>query len=159
MSLEKLMKQLKTENGVTLVELLAAIAILSIIVTAFLALFTQAGRTNSMIDDKNEATFIAVEEMEKITNLSQQGKSFGELEEVYLKEYAGYSLTVPTINSDTEISVETTKDGFKVTLHVKYEVVKEAKNDKEPTMLHHAIVTVKGGRENATMQSYLHFKK
>ena len=29
------MKQLKTENGVTLVELLAAIAILSIIVTAF----------------------------------------------------------------------------------------------------------------------------
>ena len=54
MSLEKLMKQLKTENGVTLVELLAAIAILSIFVTAFLALFTQAGRTNSMIDDKNE---------------------------------------------------------------------------------------------------------
>ena len=29
-----------------------------------------------MIDDKNEATFIAVEEMEKITNLSQQGKTF-----------------------------------------------------------------------------------
>ena len=34
MSLGKLMKQLKTENGVTLVELLAAIAILSITVTA-----------------------------------------------------------------------------------------------------------------------------
>lgn len=152
MSLEKLMKQLKTENGVTLVELLAAIAILSIIVTAFLALFTQAGRTNSMIDDKNEATFIAVEEMEKITNLSQQGKTFDEMKEVYRD--AGYSLTVPTIDSDTEISVETTKDGFKVTLHVK-----EAEVDEESTMLHHAIVTVKGGRENATMQSYLHFEK
>lgn len=158
MSLEKLMKQLKTENGVTLVELLAAIAILSIIVTAFLALFTQAGRTNSMIDDKNEATFIAVEEMEKITNLSQQGKTFDEMKEVY-KEDSGYSLTVPTINSDTEISVETTNDGYTVTLHVKYEVVKEAEVDEESTMLHHAIVTVKGGRENATMQSYLHFKK
>ena len=154
MSLEKLIKQLKTENGVTLVELLAAIAILSIIVTAFLALFTQAGRTNSMIDDKNEATFIAVEEMEKITNLSQQGKTFDEMKKVYLKEDSGYSLTVPTIDSDTEISVETTKDGFKVTLHVK-----EAEVDEESTMLHHAIVTVKGGRENATMQSYLHFEK
>lgn len=156
MSLEKLMKQLKTENGVTLVELLAAIAILSIIVTAFLALFTQAGRTNSMIDDKNEATFIAVEEMEKITNLSQQGKTFGEIEGVYLD--AGYSLTVPTINSDTEISVETTRDGFKVTLHVKYKVIKKEEVEEESIMLHHAIVTVKGGRENATMQSYLHFK-
>lgn len=150
MSLEKLMKQLKTENGVTLVELLAAIAILSIIVTAFLALFTQAGRTNSMIDDKNAATFIAVEEMEKITNLSQQGKTFDEMKGIYLDEKSGYSSTVPTIKSDPEISVETTKDGFKVTLHVKYE---------ESTMLHHAIVTVKGGRENATMQSYLHFEK
>lgn len=159
MSLEKLMKQLKTESGVTLVELLAAIAILSIIVTAFLALFTQAGRTNSMIDDKNEATFIAIEEMEKITNLSQQGKTFREMKEVYLDEDSGYSLTVPTINSDTEISVETTKDGFKVTLHVKYEVIKKAEVEEESTMLHHAIVTVKGGRENATMQSYLHFKK
>lgn len=157
MSLEKLIKQLKTENGVTLVELLAAIAILSIIVTAFLALFTQAGRTNSMIDDKNEATFIAVEEMEKITNLSQQGKTFDEMKEVYRD--AGYSLTVPTINSDTEISVETTRDGYIVRLHVNYEVVKEASNNEEPIMLHHAIVTVKGGRENATMQSYLHFEK
>ena len=111
-----------------------------------------------MIDDKNEATFIAVEEMEKITNLSQQGKTFDETKREYLKKDSSYSLTVPTIDSDTEISVETTKDGFKVTLHVKYEVVKEAENDEEPTMLHHAIVTVKGGRENATMQSYLHFE-
>ena len=50
----------------------------------FLALFTQAGRTNSIIDDKNEATFIAVEEMEKITNLSQQGKTFRKMKAVYL---------------------------------------------------------------------------
>ena len=37
-----------------------------------------------MIDDKNEATFIAVEEMEKITNLSQQGKTFRKMKAVYL---------------------------------------------------------------------------
>ena len=38
---------------------------------------------------------------------------------VYLDKDSCYSLTVPTIKSDTEISVETTRDGFKVTLHVK----------------------------------------
>ena len=70
MSLEKLMKQLKTENGVTLVELLAAIAILSIIVTAFLAYFTQAGRTNNVTTEINEATFLAQERMEEIIYLS-----------------------------------------------------------------------------------------
>ena len=112
-----------------------------------------------MIDDKNEATFIAVEEMEKITNLSQQGKTFRKMKAVYLDKDSCYSLTVPTIKSYTEISVETTRDGFKVTLHVKYEVIKKAEVEEEPIMLHRAIVTVKGGRENATMQSYLHFKK
>ena len=78
MSLKKLIRQFKKEEGTTLVELLAAIAILTIIVTAFLAFFTQAGRTNNMTDETNQATFIAVEEMEKITNLSQQKKTFKE---------------------------------------------------------------------------------
>lgn len=46
-----------------------------------------------MIDDKNEATFIAVEEMEKITNLSQQGKTFRKMKAVYLDKDSCYSLT------------------------------------------------------------------
>lgn len=71
-SLKNQLKQLNQEAGVTLVELLAAIAILSIIVTAFLAFFVQAGSTNNRIDDKNEATFLAVEELEHVTHLAQE---------------------------------------------------------------------------------------
>ncbi|GAB2491370.1 hypothetical protein GCM10008929_14410 [Alkalibacterium psychrotolerans] len=62
---------LKNDSGTTLVELLAAIAILSIIVTAFLAFFVQGARTNSRTNDMTEATFIAQEEMEEIVHYSQ----------------------------------------------------------------------------------------
>ena len=60
------MRKLNDENGVTLVELLAAIAILSIIVTAFLGFFIQAAKTNQYTNQVNEATFLAQERMEEI---------------------------------------------------------------------------------------------
>src|SRR5699024_8050009 len=66
--LKKYKKQLKSESGVTLVELLAAITILSLFVTAFLAFFTQAANTNNITNEVNEATFIAQEEMERVTH-------------------------------------------------------------------------------------------
>lgn len=49
-----------------MVELLAAIAILSIIVTAFLGFFIQAAKTNQHTNKVNEATFLAQEQMEEI---------------------------------------------------------------------------------------------
>lgn len=55
---------LNDESGVTLIELLAAITILSIIVVTFLFAFVQGARTNTRADDMNQATFIAQEEME-----------------------------------------------------------------------------------------------
>lgn len=60
------MRKLNKENGVTLVELLAAIAILSIIVTGFLGFFIQAAKTNQHTNAVNEATFLAQEQMEEI---------------------------------------------------------------------------------------------
>lgn len=73
-----------SESGTTLVELLAAIAILSIIVTAFLAFFVQGARTNNRTSDMNEATFIAQEEMELMVHYSQtlSFEELGELEGV-----------------------------------------------------------------------------
>ncbi|MCC5895795.1 MAG: prepilin-type N-terminal cleavage/methylation domain-containing protein [Alkalibacterium sp.] len=59
------------ESGVTLVELLAAITILAIIVTAFLSFFIQGARTNTRASNVNEATFIAQEEMELMVHYSQ----------------------------------------------------------------------------------------
>jgi len=62
---------LKNDSGTTLVELLAAIAILSLIVTAFLAFFIQGARTNTRAGEVNEATFIAQEKMEEMVHFSQ----------------------------------------------------------------------------------------
>ena len=66
---EKLLKQ---ESGVTLVELLASIVLLTIIVTTFLTFFVPAGRTNNRIDAMTEATFIAQEQLELITGYSEE---------------------------------------------------------------------------------------
>lgn len=71
--MKKLKENFTEDSGVTLIELLAAITILSIIVTAFLVFFVQAGRTNNMTTSTNEATFLAQEEMERVTYLSSQG--------------------------------------------------------------------------------------
>ena len=150
--MEYLIKKLKKEDGVTLVELLAAIAILSIIVTAFLAFFTQAGRTNNMTDDMNEATFIAVEEMERVTNLSQQSKTFGEMKDIYSAVDSGYAVTT---NTDTEITITRGNSGFTVKLNLI-----KANLEDGPTNLYHAKVDVtKGGRTHAEMQSVLPFEE
>ena len=58
------------EDGVTLVELLAAIILLSIIVVSFMGFFTMAAKTNSRTNAVNEATFLAQEEIELITYYS-----------------------------------------------------------------------------------------
>ncbi len=55
-----------------MVELLASIVLLTIIVTTFLSFFVQAGRTNNRIDDMNEATFLAQEQLELITAYSEE---------------------------------------------------------------------------------------
>ncbi|MCA9765469.1 MAG: hypothetical protein KC455_03525 [Carnobacterium sp.] len=59
------------EAGMTLVELLASILLLSLIVTTFMSFFIQAGKTNNQIDNTNEATFIAQEAIELLTYYSK----------------------------------------------------------------------------------------
>lgn len=78
---KKFLKSIKDEKGVTLVELLAAIAILSIIVTAFLAFFIQAARTNSQTNEVNEATFLAQEEIERVTHYSNENQTVEAMKE------------------------------------------------------------------------------
>lgn len=62
---------LNNESGTTLIELLAAITILSIIVISFLGVFIQSARTNTRASDLDEMTFIAQGQMEEIVNYSQ----------------------------------------------------------------------------------------
>lgn len=54
-----------------MVELLAAIILISIIVISFMGFFTMAAKTNSRTNAVNEATFLAQQEIERITNCSK----------------------------------------------------------------------------------------
>lgn len=68
----KQMKDLLSEEaGMTLVELLASILLLSLIITTFLSFFIQAAKTNNQTDTVNEATFIAQEQVEMLTYYSK----------------------------------------------------------------------------------------
>lgn len=78
------------EEGTTLVELLAAIAILSIIVTSFLAFFIQSANTNKMTNDVNEATFIAQGVMEELTYYSNEGYTAGAAEAEVSSTQSGF---------------------------------------------------------------------
>lgn len=93
---EKLLNQ---ESGVTLVELLASIVLLTIIVTTFLSFFVQAGRTNSRIDDMNEATFIAQEQLELITAYSEE-LTVAETQAKLVNNKAGYSIQTTFVPKD-----------------------------------------------------------
>lgn len=63
----KIKQLLMEDSGMTLVELLASILLLSLIVSSFLSFFVQAAQTNKQIDTINEATFLAQEQMEILT--------------------------------------------------------------------------------------------
>ncbi|MFC4386282.1 prepilin-type N-terminal cleavage/methylation domain-containing protein [Gracilibacillus marinus] len=58
------------QKGLTLVELLASIVILSIIIVTFTTFFIQSAKTTSMSSDITDATYVAQTEMEEIYHLS-----------------------------------------------------------------------------------------
>lgn len=95
--MKRQIRKLNDETGVTLVELLAAIAILSIIVTAFLGFFIQAAKTNQYTNQVNEATFLAQEEMEEII----------------------HEPPAPPEDSDGSVETKTTETGYAITTKIK----------------------------------------
>ncbi|SEO93884.1 prepilin-type N-terminal cleavage/methylation domain-containing protein [Amphibacillus marinus] len=75
------LRYVKNEQGLTLVEVLASITILSIIVVTFLAFFIQSARTTKVSEDVMDATYLAQSYMEKIYYQStQDDASFSELQ-------------------------------------------------------------------------------
>ena len=104
-----------------------------------------------MTDDMNEATFIAVEEMERITNLSQQSKTFDKMKTFYNND-EHYNIV------EDELSLKITRvyDTFSTSL-----IIDKPENEETlPANLYRAKVTVKeGGRTHAEMQSVLPFEE
>lgn len=76
------MKQLcRNEKGLTLVEVLASIVILSIVITTFLLVFSQTAKTTHQSEETVEATYIAQTEMENVYEMSQNAIPYTKLRE------------------------------------------------------------------------------
>lgn len=114
------------ESGMTLVEVLVAIALISMIVTTFLSFFIQAAKTNNRTSDINRATFIAQAHLETLN----QYTSYSEIEKAGL-----------LVNQEEEgFTIKTTITG--------------PTNDTTTLYLTKVTVT-KGGKAYAEMQTYL----
>ena len=64
------LKLQKNEKGISLVEVLASIVILTLLLTTFLMMFVQSAKTNKKSEEIIDATYIAQTEMENIYAVS-----------------------------------------------------------------------------------------
>ncbi|PLS01316.1 type II secretion system protein [Neobacillus cucumis] len=64
-------KYLSTEKGLTLIEILVSIVILSIIVVSFLSMFVQSSRSNNFSKRIVDATYVAETQMEELNNMNK----------------------------------------------------------------------------------------
>lgn len=71
---------LTDENGLTLVEILAAIVIISLIFVSIVTILNLTAKTNKSSEDIIDATYVAQEEMEYIYKISRENGSFESLE-------------------------------------------------------------------------------
>ena len=123
------------ESGMTLVEVLVAIALISMIVTTFLSFFIQAAKTNNRTSDINRATFIAQAHLETLN----QYTSYSEIEEAYL-----------LVDQEEEGRTIKTKDeGFFI------ETTIDVPKDNTTTLYLTKVTVTKGGKAYAEMQTYL----
>lgn len=127
--MKAILRQLHNEEtGMTLVEILAAIVILSIVAVSFLSFFIQGASTNQMTTEVNEATYIVQAELEELINMASNG-------ELDVSDYPK----------------EKDMDGYRVSTVVEIETLSDL--DAE---MYRAIVKVnEGGVQRAQMESWL----
>ena len=113
------------ESGMTLVEVLVAIALISMIVTTFLSFFIQAAKTNNRTSDINRATFIAQAHLEKLN----QYTSYSEIEKTGL-----------LVKQEEGFTIKTTMD---------------KPEDNTTMLYLTKVTVTKGGKAYAEMQTYL----
>jgi prepilin-type N-terminal cleavage/methylation domain-containing protein len=102
--MKKLSSHLSSEKGVSLVEILAAMVILSIIIVTVLTMFVQSSRTNSISKNIMDATYIAESHMEEIYNIVIASTTYDNASTAIVSK--GYTLvTKTTINAFYEKSV------------------------------------------------------
>ena len=67
--MKKIFFHFYSEKGLTLIEILASLTILSIIIVSILAMFVQSSRVTNYSSNKIDATYVAESIMEQMTNV------------------------------------------------------------------------------------------
>lgn len=107
------LKNLNNQDGLTLVELLGSIVILSIILVTFLAFFIQSAKTTKVSGEMIDASYIAQQQAEEIYNQTNY-RNYAELIN-YLIE-SDYAHTHKADESIDELSIE--KDDYRIELYL-----------------------------------------
>lgn len=103
------LKQMNNQDGLTLVELLGSIVILSIIVVSFLGFFIQSSRTTKVSGEIIDASYIAQQQAEEIYNHSNY-RSYAELIEYLKADGSGYTQDLSGPNDKFSM----TKEGYRI---------------------------------------------
>ncbi|MBM7608823.1 Tfp pilus assembly protein PilV [Lysinibacillus composti] len=82
-------KILSNNRGITLIEAVVSLLLITIILISFYGMFIQSKKTNSNAESISDATYLAQTEMEKIYELSKN-QSISSLNSTFI---TGYSLT------------------------------------------------------------------
>lgn len=108
-------KKILDEKGLTLVEVLASIVILSLIVVTFLTFFINSARTTEISEENLNVSFIAQEYMEEVYNIVTDNITFESIRTNVdaLDHVSATSLTTYTITDlrgTGTITIEQAKD-------------------------------------------------
>lgn len=118
--------KINNEKGLTLLEVLLSITLLSIVMISFLSFFTDAFRFNSINDDSIQAMNAAREQQARI----KTEESWSSITETYTKTTDYYVQTIPQSNYDIKISIKIIPENI-VSYHklhlVHIEVMKDEK--------------------------------
>ncbi|SDK41105.1 type IV pilus modification PilV family protein [Sediminibacillus albus] len=103
-------RYLQNSSGLTLIEILVSITILSIVIVSFLTLFVQAAQTNHVSEKIIDGTYIAETHLEEVYHISHNTKGYEKSIDALRAKYTSASNS-NIVSNDTE--------GYHVTVELK----------------------------------------
>lgn len=151
--------EISNEHGVTLVELLASIVLITLILTTFITIFIQSAKTYKTSENIIDATYVAQAEMEKIYAVSVI-TNYGERKNAMISKPLEYHYLGKEGNW---LVYEKTEDTYTIKIKLEEKRIEINIDDDKPPIesdMNQIIVEAFDGpeqKERAKMQGILHW--
>lgn len=154
--------EISNEHGVTLVELLASIVLITLILTTFITVFIQSAKTYKTSENIIDATYVAQAEMEKIyavsviTNYGERESAMSEITGDNFPEKEGDWLVYKDEKSEGNYDIKIKLGNDPITLDIE----NDGGSRQVETKMNRIIVEVSDDsdhKERAKMQGILHW--